>query len=630
MKLTHGLRSWDQNRLAMLPLKWIGSGVLTLWAFCLFAQIERIEPMNWWVGMKNPELQLLVHGQNIGETTPSITYPGVSIKAIHRADSKNYLFIDLLIAAGTKPGSFTINFRKTGQATQNFKYSLLPRNKVAQTQMGFSSKDVIYLITPDRFANGDPSNDFSDTLREKIIDRKSDYLRHGGDIRGIINSLDYLAELGITAIWPTPLLENNMPAWSYHGYAITDYYKVDPRFGTMADYKELADKARQKGIKLIKDDVVNHSGIKYWWMPDLPFKNWVNFPDSMQVTNHRRTINEDLYAAQVDKKLMTQGWFVPDMPDLNHQNAFLAKYLIQNSIWWIETLALGGIRQDTYPYSEKSFLKNWSCAIMREYPNFSIVGEEWSTNPLIAAYWQQGKKNHDGYVSCLESPMDFPLQQALAQALGEPGNRGLDKLYEALSNDFVYANPQALMVFGENHDMDRLFTQMKEDVNLLQIALTYLLTIRGTPQLYYGTEVLLQNTAKPGDHGLIRSDFPGGWAGDAVNGFTGQGLNADQVRIQSFMKKILNWRKQKSAIHQGKTLHFAPKDGVYVYARYTATETVLVIMNKNTGAKSLDLGHYAEAIKGKTSAVDVLSGETIALGRSLEVKGRMATVLELK
>lgn len=616
----------------MSQLKWMCSGVLSLWALCLFAQIDRIEPMNWWVGMKNPELQLMVSGKNIGETIPSIAYPGVSIKGSKSGDSKNYLFIDLLIAPGTKPGSFKINFKKAGQATQTFTYSLLPRNKAAQNQMGFSSQDVIYLVTPDRFVNGDPSNDFSDTLREKTIDRKSDYTRHGGDIRGIINSLDYLADLGITAIWPTPLLENDMPKWSYHGYAITDYYKVDPRFGNLADYKELADKARQKGIKLIKDDVVNHSGVQYWWMQDMPFKNWVNYADSIQVTNHRRTTNEDLYAAEVDKKLMVKGWFVPDMPDLNQDNPFMAKFLIQNSIWWIETLGLGGIRQDTYPYSAKSFLKDWSCSIMREYPNFSIVGEEWSTNPLIASYWQQGKKNSDGYVSCLESPMDFPLQQALIQGLVEPESwdKGLVKLYEALANDFVYANPQALLVFGENHDMDRLFTQVKEDVDLLQMALTYLLTIRGIPQLYYGTEVLLQNTAKPGDHGLIRSDFPGGWAGDPASGFTGEGLNPNQVRIQSFLKKMLNWRKQKSVIHEGKTLHFAPSNGIYTYCRYNATETILVILNKNTEAKTIDLSHYAEAIKGKTNAVDVLSGETLTLGKNLQVKARMATVLELK
>jgi glycosidase len=616
----------------MSQLKWMCSGVLSLWALCLFAQIDRIEPMNWWVGMKNPELQLMISGKSIGETSPSLVYPGVSIKAVHRGDSKNYLFVDLVIAADTKPGSFKINFKKAGQATQTFTYNLLPRNKSAQNQMGFSSKDVIYLVTPDRFVNGDPRNDFSDTLQEKTIDRKSDYARHGGDIRGIINSLDYLADLGITAIWPTPLLENNMPKWSYHGYAITDYYKVDPRFGNLVDYKELADKARQKGIKLIKDDVVNHSGVQYWWMQDLPFKNWVNYADSIQETNHRRTTIEDPYAAEVDKKLMVKGWFVPDMPDLNQDNPFMAKFLIQNSIWWIETLGLGGIRQDTYPYSTKSFLKDWTCSIMREYPNFSIVGEEWSTNPLIASYWQQGKKNSDGYVSCLESPMDFPLQQALIQGLVEPESwdKGLVKLYEALANDFVYANPQALLVFGENHDMNRLFTQVKEDVDLLQMALTYLLTIRGIPQLYYGTEVLLQNTAKPGDHGLIRSDFPGGWAGDPASGFTGEGLNPNQVRIQSFLKKMLNWRKQKNVIHEGKTLHFAPSNGVYTYCRYNATETVLVILNKNTEAKTIDLSHYAEAIKGKTNAVDVLSGETLTLGKNLQVKARMATVLELK
>jgi len=469
-------------------------------------------------------------------------------------------------------------------------------------------------------------------MREKKTDRKNDYARHGGDIRGIIDHLDYIAGLGCTAIWPMPMLENDMPSSSYHGYAITDYYKVDPRYGTLEDYRELAVKTRQKGMKLIFDGVVNHCGSFNWWMNDLPFPNWVNFADSVQITNHRRTVNQDPYASAADRELMIKGWFVNQMPDLNQQNPFMSAYLIQNSIWWIETLGLGGIRQDTYPYSEKKFLEKWTCSIMHEYPGFSIVAEEWSTNPLIAAYWQKGKPNNSGYNGCLKSTMDFPMQSILVQALTEPESwdKGFPKLYEGLANDFVYANPKDLLVFGDNHDMDRLFTQLKNDVDLVEMALGYLLTIRGIPQLYYGTEVLFENTKKPGDHGLIRTDFPGGWKDDAVNGFTGKGLSKDQLRISSFLKKILNWRKNKTVIHEGNTMHYAPAKGVYVYFRYLKGETVMVVLNKNSTETALGTGRFNEMITGKKQALNVLTGEQFALGTAITLLPRSVLVLELK
>lgn len=603
-----------------------------LFSFRGLTQVERIEPMNWWVGMKNQALQLLVHGEKIGEATPIINYAGVNIKKISKGESLNYLFIDLEISKTTKPGSFPIIFRKGGKTVSSYNYTLLPRAKDAGQLKGFTSSDVIYLITPDRFANGDVSNDVVSSMREKKIDRKNDYGRHGGDIRGIIDHLDYIADMGYTAIWPTPLLENDMPGSSYHGYAITDYYKVDPRFGTLAEYKELADKAKQRGLKLIFDGVVNHSGSYYWWMKDLPFHNWVNYPDSIQITNHRRTVNQDMYASVADKELMVKGWFVKQMPDLNQQNPFLAAYLIQNSIWWIETLGLGGIRQDTYPYSQKKFLEQWTCQIMNEYPNFSIVGEEWSTNPLIASYWQKGKQNNSNYNGCLKSTMDFPMQSILVQALTEPEtwDKGFPKLYEGLANDFVYANPKDLLVFGDNHDMDRLFTQLKNDPDLMQMALCYLLTIRGIPQIYYGTEVLIENTSKPGDHGLIRTDFPGGWKDDAVNGFTGTGLTKDQQRIQSLLKTLLNWRKNKQVIHNGNTMHFAPAKGVYVYFRYDKKETVMVVMNKNAESTSINTNRFAEIINNKKQAINVLTGEQFLFGSELSLPSKATLILELK
>jgi len=610
----------------------LSSFILLLFCQVISAQSLRVEPMNWWVGMKNTSLQLLVHGESVGGTTVSVQYPGVRLVKVTKAESPHYLFIDLQVAPSTKPGRFPIVFRKGNNEVARFEYTLAARNREIMQQKGFSSSDVIYLITPDRFANGDPSNDRQEGLRETTVNRLNDYGRHGGDIRGIINNLDYISSMGFTAIWPTPMLENDMAHASYHGYAITDYYKVDPRFGSLDEYKELAVKMKQKGLKLIFDGVVNHTGSQYWWMKDLPFKNWINYADSMQITNHRRTVNQDIYASAADRELMVRGWFVSSMPDLNHDNPFLATFLIQNNIWWIETLGLAGIRQDTYPYSGKKFLEQWTCSIMKEYPQFSIVGEEWSTNPLIAAYWQQGKPNTTGYSGCMKSTMDFPLQSALVQALTEPESwdKGLVKLYEALANDFAYVRPNDLLVMGDNHDMDRLFTFMKKDPQLMQMALAYLLTVRGIPQLYYGTEVLLENSAKPGDHGLIRSDFPGGWKDDTLNGFTGAGLSAEQLKIQAYLKKLLNWRKNKKVIHEGKTLHFGPAQGVYVYFRYTASETVMVILNKNNKLTKLETGRFSEILGNRISAKDIITGDRYDIKQALELPAKTALVLEIK
>jgi glycosidase len=498
---------------------------------------------------------------------------------------------------------------------------------------GFNSADVIYLITPDRFANGDYSNDVVEGMKENKMNRNFDGGRHGGDIRGIINSLDYIKDMGFTAIWPQPLLENDMAAYSYHGYSITNHYKVDPRFGTLDEYKELSVKAKQKGIKLIFDGVINHTGSNYWWMNDLPFNNWINKTDSLVLTNHKRTVNQDKYASDYDKDLMSNGWFDVTMPDMNGQNSFMAKYLIQNSIWWIETLQLGGIRQDTYCYSDKSFSQNWRCSIMNEYPDFNIVGEEWSYNPLITSYWQQGKKNTDGYVSCLKSVMDFPLQDALVKSLNykekNKWDDGMTKLYEALANDFAYAQPNNILVMADNHDMDRIFTQLNNDVDLTEMALTYLLTIRGIPQLYYGTEVLMDNTGKPNNHGIIRSDFPGGWKSDSVNAFTGKGLTANQLRVQLFVKKLLNWRKNADVVHNGKTLHFAPFDKVYVYFRYTNNQMIMVIMNKNEKAITIDTKRFAEIIKDKKNGTNILTGESFSIQKGLSIPPKTALILKL-
>jgi glycosidase len=597
------------------------------------AQIEHVEPLNWWVNMKSQELQLMVHGKDVGYYKPDIKYPGVTVVSSHPGDSKNYLFINLKISPQAQAGQINIRFLYEGKVAYIHKYELLRRQKPAEAFKGFSSADVIYLITPDRFVNGDSTNDIVDSMREKTVNRAKEGARHGGDIRGIINSLDYLQEMGFTAIWPQPMLENNMAAYSYHGYAITNSYRVDPRFGTLEEYKELASKAAAKGIKLIFDDVVNHSGSNYWWMKDLPFKNWVNFPDSVVITNHKRTVNQDPYASGYDRSLMNKGWFDYTMPDLNNANPYMAKYLVQRSIWWIETLQLGGIRQDTYPYSDKQFLKNWSCAIMREYPNFNIVGEEWSLNPLITSYWQNGQKNKDGYSNCLKTMMDFPLLDALVKALLDKEenkyNNGFNVVYESLANDFIYPDPENIMVFGDNHDMDRIYTQLGNDVGLTKMAMTFLLTIRGIPQVYYGTEILAENAAHRGNHGFIRTDFPGGWAGDKTDAFTGSGLRADQKEFQGWMKKMLNWRKNNDIIAHGKLMHFAPDKGVYTFFRYDKSKMVMVIFNNNL--KGVDLGtkKFAELLKDKNSAKDVISGRQFSLTENIALPAKTAVVLEI-
>ncbi|THH40589.1 glycoside hydrolase family 13 protein [Neolewinella litorea] len=596
----------------------------------LVAQPFRVEPPNWWAGMQDTSLQLLIHGADAGALELSVSGTGVVLLGTHPADSPNYLFADLSIRPDATPGTVTLTFRRDGQPVAEQPYELRPRERPADQVEGFDASDVIYLITPDRFANGDPENDLVDTLRETALDRAAGFARHGGDLRGITDHLDYIDSMGFTAIWPSPVLENNMPAWSYHGYAITDYYAVDPRFGTLADYRELADAARTRGIKLIMDQVVNHSGSGHWWMDDLPFDNWLNYQDDPKMTNHRRSIHQDPYAARVDAERMTGGWFVSTMPDLNQRNPFLARYLIQNSLWWIETLGLGGVRQDTYPYPDADFLTGWTCRIMQEYPNFSIVGEEWSYNPATVAYWQRGKENPDGYVSCLPSVMDFPLQAALMSAFKEQEgwDSGLIKLYEALSNDYQYAEPRDLMVFAENHDMDRLATQLAGRVDHVRMALTYLLTVRGIPQLYYGSEVLLDNDEAPGDHGVIRSDMPGGWGGDRVNAFTGAGLSPDQVAVQGHLRRLLQWRKDHPVIATGRTLHYAPEDGTYVYGRYDENERVMVVLNKNDAPVTLDPERYRELIAGATTATPIDGpAQNIAAGLTVPASSGAVFVL---
>ncbi len=605
--------------------------------FMISAQtIQKVEPPNWWVGMNNPKLQLMVYGQNIAHKNIDIPDKNIVIDSISKADNPNYIFLNLDLSNIKKAQKFDIHF-KGSPKNLIYTYELKQRSNNSENRIGFNSSDVIYLITPDRFANGNPKNDIHLEMKEKTIDRKHDYARHGGDIDGIINHLDYIHNMGFTAIWPTPMLTNDMHESSYHGYAMTDFYQVDPRFGTLNEYMDLSKKAKEKGIKLIIDQVANHCGSEHWWMKDLPFDDWINYQKeieskSLTITNHRRTSNQDMYASQYDKDLMSKGWFVSAMPDLNQQNPFMAKYIIQNSIWWIETLDLGGIRQDTYPYSDKTFMSNWAGAIMYEYPKFSIVGEEWSYNPLLVGYWQKGSNNKDGYESNLRSTMDFPMQKAIVEGLNEEESwdTGLVKMYEGLANDFAYTKPNDILAFLDNHDKDRVFTEFNKDIILTKMALSYLLMLPRIPQIYYGTEILLENSKKPGDHGLIRSEFPGGWKGDKVNGFTGKGLTKDQNEIQYFLQKILNYRKSSEAIHNGKTIHFSPIDGIYVLFRTIKDEVVVLIINKNKSAINLDLNRFKEiGIDGK-KLKNIVSEEELIWEKQINLNFKGAVLLTTK
>lgn len=594
--------------------------------------IDRLEPSNWWTGMHHNEIQLLVYGENISSLSPAIESSLVSLEKIIRVENPNYLFLYVTISENAKPSEVMISFYDDDKLVEEYPFELRQREPKRADIDGFDSSDVMYLITPDRFVNGNADNDEIRGMKEKP-NRSFKGGRHGGDIKGILDNLDYISDMGFTAIWLNPVLENDMPEYSYHGYAATDFYQVDRRFGSNEDYKNLVEEAGEKGIKVIMDMIVNHSGSEHWFVKDPPASNWINFQDNFKQSNHRRNTVQDLYASKYDKIHFTDGWFVETMPDLNQQNELLGDYLIMNTLWWIEYSGISGIRMDTYPYPDKEYMSRWTCAVMSEYPQFNIVGEEWANNPAIVSYWQQGKQNHDGYTSCLPSLMDFPLQDALSKGLTESEQTygsGLIKTYEMLTLDFLYADPENLVIFPDNHDMDRFFTQVNNDFELFKMGMAYTATMRGTPQIYYGTEILMHNNDDPGDHGIIRTDFPGGWPGDDVNGFTGEGLTELQKEAQSYIKKLLNWRKEKEVLHSGRMIHFAPENGIYVYFRYDDSEKVMVILNKNKAQTDLELDKFSEMLNNHSTAKDIITGRNYDLESSITLDNRGAYILEIK
>lgn len=603
--------------------------VLSITAFSQKIKIDRVDPPFWWSGMNNSKLQLMVHGQNISQAKAIIDYKGVKLERTVLVESPNYVFLDLIIDNDALAGNFDIKFVKGKKTVATYNYELKKRTKAPESYTGFDNSDNIYLLMPDRFANGNPDNDDMPGMLE-MADRKNPNGRHGGDIQGIEDKLDYLKDLGITAIWINPLLENNMPAYSYHGYAMTDLYKVDPRFGTNEDYKNLVAKAHEKGLKIIQDMVFNHLGTNYFWKDDLPSQDWYHQWAEFTRSNYRGGAVNDPNASEYDYNKMVKGWFDKTMADLNQHNPLMANYLIQNSIWWIEYLDLDGIRQDTYPYPYKDFMATWMETLLNEYPNYNVVGEVWLSYPQAVAYWLENDKNKDGFHSHLTNVFDFPLMYAITNSLNQDNgwSTGVAQLYELLSQDYVYSDPNKLVLFADNHDGDRLYSKLGEDLSKFKMAMTMLFTLRGIPQLYYGTEILMTGLEHQG-HGFIRKDFPGGWEEDTLDAFTSEGRTEDQNIAFNFVKHLMNWRKTNVVVQQGKLTHFIPEDGVYVYFREYDEQCVMVILNNSKEDKTVDLNRFTEITKNYSKAKSVIDRSYLDKLETVNIRAKSPMVFEL-
>lgn len=600
--------------------------IIQFYVFSAFSvEISRIEPPFWWTDMKNPELQIMVYGKNIAESKVSLQHEGVRLKEIVRVENPNYLFLYLEINKDTKPGILSLNFTQ-GKKKTTKNYEL--RERTTNGVQGFDSSDVMYLIMPDRFANGDPENDVWDNV---AVERNEPFGRHGGDFAGIKKNLDYIFDLGITTIWLNPVLENKMPQGSYHGYATTDFYQVDPRFGNNEDYCQLIESIHGKGMKIIMDMIYNHCGSKHWWMNDFPTSDWLNYQEGFKPTSHDLFTVMDLHAPKSEVEKMTDGWFVPEMPDLNQRNPHLATYLIQNSIWWIEYARIDGIRHDTHPYADFDFLAKWCKAIDDEYPQFNIVGESWYVSSAPLAWWQQNSILNDKQTN-LKTTMDFSLMNACEKAftVNSDIHNPLRAIYEVIAQDFIYSDWRNLLVFLDNHDTSRFFKEGETDLKRFKQALAFILTTRGIPQLYYGTEILMYGEKKDGD-GNLRKDFPGGWKEDSIDAFTKQGRTQMQNEALDFLKTILNWRKNSKAISEGELLHYAPdyQSECYVYARKTDKETVLVILNGSDKEQALPTSRYHEVIGNYTSGKDIITGQIINLEKDLTISPKNVYILEL-
>lgn len=605
--------------------------------------VTRIDPTNWFVDMQDPTLQLMVYGKDIKFADVTTDYPNVKIDSLVRLDSPNYLLVYLNLK-GAKPGEVTLTFsNKNGKKTTK-KFELKAREMAGADRKGFDISDVLYMLMPDRFANGNPKNDVIKGMEDQLCDRNEPSLRHGGDLEGLRQHLDYFTNLGVTALWLTPVLENDRPAdggkhSTYHGYATTDYYRVDPRFGTNEEYKALVDECHKKGLKVVMDMIFNHCGDYHPWakhtridengktIKDYPSKDWFNSPNYGLQTSYKLTPVLDPYASKVDMKETVDGWFVPSMPDLNQRNPHVIKYLIQNSIWWIETVGIDGIRMDTYPYADRQAMADWMKVLNKEYPNFNTVGETWVTEPAYTAAWQKDSKLSD-INSNLKTVMDFAFFDRLSQAKNEETDdwwKGWNRIYNSLCYDYLYTDPSSVMAFIENHDTDRYLGNGKDSTALKQ-AYALLLTMKRIPQLYYGTEILMNGTKTETD-GNVRQDFPGGFPGDKVNKFTNEGRTKAENAMFDWTSRLLHWRQNNDVIINGSQTQFIPHHGVYVLARQHNGKTVLTILNGKKADNQVDVARYAEVIGSHTTATDILTGATVDLTKNIPLVQRQAMVL---
>ena len=610
-------------------------------------KIDKIEPANWFVGMKDASLQLMVYGQGIKTAEVTTDYPGVKIDSLVRLDSPNYLLVYMNVK-DAQPGTMNLLFQQ-GKQKKKVAYELKVREKKGEERIGFSNADVLYMLMPDRFASGRSDNDQIKGMRPYKNDRSEPSLRHGGDLEGIRQHLDYFKELGVTALWFTPVLENNSPDnglfSTYHGYATTDYYRVDPRFGSNEEYRRLCDEAHEKGLKIVMDMIFNHSGFEHPWVKDMPTKDWLNTPEWLKGTNlddqtqmtvgdhylqtsYKLTPVVDPYASKVDMRETVDGWFVPTMPDLNQRLTWVMDYLIQNSIWWIETVGIDGIRMDTYPYADADGMARWMKRIHLEYPHFNTVGETWVTEPAYTAAWQKDSKlsNRNSY---LPTVMDFAFYDRINLAKHEETDdwwKGFNRIYNSLVYDYLYPNPSSVMAFLDNHDTDRFLGNGKDSTALKQ-ALALLLTINRIPQLYYGTEILMNGTKEKTD-GNVRQDFPGGFPGDSKNAFTREGRTKAENAMFDWLSRLLHWRQGNEVITKGSQTQFIPYKGIYVIARQYQGKTVLTILNGKRSQATMAVERYSEAIGNHTQAKDVLTGTTYQLSKDLVLQPRQVLVLE--
>ena len=591
-------------------------------------EIKKVAPSFWWAGMKNPELQILLYGEDLALSDVSVSGEGIYLKETVRQDNPNYLLLYLDLSEA-KAQTFQI-LLKNGKKKLQIPYELKSRVRRGEDVKGFTSEDVLYLIMPDRFANGNPENDVVDEMREKKVDRTDSFARHGGDIQGISNHLDYIADLGVTAIWLNPTQENDMESGSYHGYAITDYYQIDKRFGSNEDFCALVEKAHEKNLKVVMDMIFNHCGSENYLFRDKPSDDWFNYRSNYVQTSFKTASVMDIHASAYEKKIATDGWFTSVMPDFNQRNRHVARYLIQSSIWWIEYAGINGIRQDTHPYADFDFMSQWCKEVLDEYPYFNIVGETWLNSNVLVSYWQKDSKLAAPLNSNLPTVMDFPLQALMNQAFDEETGEwggGLYKLYDYQTQDLVYANPMNLLTFLDNHDTSRFAQtdEMAKNLKRYKQAMVFLLTTRGIPQIYYGTEILMTGDKGKGD-GDLRKDFPGGWQGDARDCFVKDGRTALENEAFEFTRRLLNWRKGNQVIGKGSLKHYSIQNGVYVYQREFNGKSVVIIMNGTDDSKELDLAPYQEILP-RENALDVLTGKNVNLSGKLCLDGRENLIL---